>query len=67
MEPTLEMIDDFKGKASKNKRKTVREVVVLCLAIGVGLVVAAALFNTVPGYVGKTPVEKANLNFPQYQ
>ena len=67
MEPMLENIDDFNGTESKEKRKTVREVIVLCLGIGLALVVAANVFNTVPDYIGKVPVDKANFNFPQPQ
>jgi hypothetical protein len=65
MEPSLENIDDFRGEESQEKKRTVREVIVLCLAIGFGLVVAANLFNTVPDYLGKTPIEKTNFNMPQ--
>lgn len=64
MEPMLENIDDFNGNESEEKRKTVREVIILCLGIGFALVVAANLFHTVPDYIGKVPVEKANFNFP---
>ena len=67
MEPTLETIDDFNGKESVSKKRDIREVIVLCVGIGIALVIAANLFNTVPDYIGKTPIEKANLNFPQYQ
>ena len=67
MEPMLENIDDFNGTESKEKRKTVREVIVLCLGIGLVLVVAANVFNTVPDYIGKVPVDKANFNVPQPQ
>ena len=67
MEPMLENIDDFNGTESKEKRKTVREVIVLCLGIGLALVVAANVFNTVPDYIGKVPADKANFNVPQPQ
>ncbi|GEM_PF-6256775 len=65
MEPTLENIDDFRGEESQEKKKMVKEVVMLCLGIGFGLVVAANIFNTVPDYIGKTPIEKTNINLPQ--
>jgi len=65
MEPTLENIDDFRGEESQEKKKMVKEVVMLCLGIGFGLVVAANIFNTVPDYIGKIPIEKTNFNLPQ--
>ncbi|RUM64403.1 MAG: hypothetical protein DSZ05_07495 [Sulfurospirillum sp.] len=65
MEPTLEEIDDFNNHESEEKRKMVREVIVLCLGIGFALFVAANLFNTVPDYIGKTPIDQTNFNLPQ--
>jgi len=64
MEPTLETIEDFNGKESSEKKKNVREVVIICLGIGLALVVAANVFNTVPDYIGKKPIEKVNPNLP---
>ncbi len=67
MEPMLENIDDFNGNESQEKRKTIREVIILCLGIGLVLVVAANIFNTVPDYVGKVPAQQANFNIPPLQ
>ncbi len=67
MEPMLENIEDFNGNESQEKRKTVREVIILCLGIGLVLVVAANVFNTVPDYIGKTPAQEANFNIPPLQ
>ena len=33
-EPSLDKIDDYNGKESKQKRNTVRLIVIFCLAIG---------------------------------
>lgn len=33
-EPSLDKIDDYKGKESKEKRNTVRFVVIFCLVVG---------------------------------
>lgn len=33
-EPSLEKIDDYNGNESKQKRNTVRLVVIFCLAVG---------------------------------
>jgi len=67
MEPSLEQIDDFNGNESKAKRKMVRDVVILCLGIGVALVVASNLFNTVPDYVGQDANKQVNFNIPPVQ
>lgn len=50
-EPSLEKIDDYNGKESKQKRNTVRLVVVFCLLIGA--VFAYLKTTSVPNdYVG---------------
>lgn len=33
-EPSLEKIDDYDGKESKQKRNTVRLVIIFCLVVG---------------------------------
>lgn len=33
-EPSLDKIDDYRGKESKEKRNTVRVVVIFCLVVG---------------------------------
>ncbi|HHD77409.1 MAG TPA: hypothetical protein ENK97_01330 [Campylobacteraceae bacterium] len=67
MEPTLETIEDFNGDASKSKKREVREAVMLCVGLGIALAIAASLFNTVPDYIGKSPIEKTNFNIPPIQ
>jgi|UniRef100_UPI0040489936 hypothetical protein len=50
-EPSLEKIDDYNGKESKQKRNTVRLVVIFCLLIGA--VFAYLKTTSVPNdYVG---------------
>ncbi len=64
MEPTLEEIEDFNGNESKEKKKMIREVVILCLGIGLALTVASNIFNTVPDYVGKDATHIKSFNVP---
>jgi len=65
MEPKLENIDDFNGHESSEKKKIVKEVVILCLGIGFAIFAAANIFGKVPDYIGKSPIEQTNINMPQ--
>ena len=56
-EPSLEKIDDYNGKESKQKKNTVRVVIIFCLVVGAFF---AYLKSTSNDYVG-TP-EKSGIN-----
>lgn len=59
-EPSLEKIDDFNGKESKEKRNTVRLVIIGLIIFGALYSVIKYNFNQVDDYVG-TP-EKPGIN-----
>lgn len=58
-EPSLDKIDDYDGKESKQKKNTVRLIVVLCLVVGAFFVYLKNT-STVDDYVG-TP-EQPGIN-----
>ncbi len=51
-EPSLEKIDDFKGKESKSKRNTVRLVIISLLIIGIVLSYIKSDNSKVDDYIG---------------
>lgn len=46
-EPSLEEIDDFNGRGSEEKRRTVNFVILACLFVGAIYTIAKVNFNTV--------------------
>ena len=50
-EPSLEKIDDYNGNESKQKRNTVRLVVIFCLLVG-GIFAYLKTTSVSPTYVG---------------
>ena len=50
-EPSLEKIDDYNGKESKEKRNTVKLVIVFCLVVG-SIFSYLRYTSTVDDYVG---------------
>lgn len=58
-EPSLDKIDDYNGKESKQKRNTVRLIVILCLVVGAVFVYLKNTSN-VDDYIG-TP-EQPGIN-----
>ena len=59
-EPSLDQIEDYNGKESKEKRNTVRLVVLFCIVVGIGYAIAKLNYTNNEEYVG-TP-EKPGLN-----
>jgi len=51
-EPSLEQIDDYSGHESKEKKNTVRLVVLLCIVVGALYGFAKYNFNSVDDYIG---------------
>jgi hypothetical protein len=51
-EPSMDKIDDYNDNESKEKRDTVKRVVILCLVVGAILVGLKFLYNTPSDYVG---------------
>lgn len=51
-EPSLDQIDDYNNKESKEKRRTVIAVVVLCLIIGAFFAYLKTSYGEVEEYVG---------------
>lgn len=58
-EPSLEKIDDYNGKESKQKKNTVRVVIIFCLVVGAFFAYLKST-STPNDYVG-TP-EKSDIN-----
>ena len=58
-EPSLEKIDDYNGKESKQKKNTVRVVIIFCLVVGAFFAYLKST-STLNDYVG-TP-EKSGIN-----
>ena len=58
-EPSLEKIDDYNGKESKQKKNTVRVVIIFCLVVGAFFAYLKST-STPNDYVG-TP-EKSGIN-----
>lgn len=50
-EPSLEKIDDYNGNESKQKRNTVRLVIIFCLIVG-GIFAYLKSSSTTTDYVG---------------
>ena len=59
-EPSLDQIEDYNGKESKEKKNTVRLVVLFCIVVGIGYAIAKFNNDSVNDYIG-TP-EKPGLN-----
>jgi hypothetical protein len=59
-EPSLDQIEDYNGKESKEKKNTVRLVVLFCIVVGIGYAIAKFNNDSVNVYIG-TP-EKPGLN-----
>jgi hypothetical protein len=59
-EPTLEDIEDYNNQESPQKRKTVRNVIIICLIVGAILTAFKYNYSTNDDYVG-TP-EKPGIN-----
>ena len=61
-EPTLDQIDDYNNNESKEKRTTVRLIVVSLLIIGAIYGVVKYNYNSVDDYVGTK--EQPGINIP---
>jgi len=59
-EPSLEQIEDYNDKESKEKRNTVKLVVLLCILVGIVFAVIKYNYQDVEEYVG-TP-DKPGIN-----
>ena len=59
-EPSMDQIEDYNGKESKEKKNTVRLVVLFCIVVGIGYAIARFNYTNDKEYVG-TP-EKPGLN-----
>jgi len=59
-EPSLEKIDDYNGNESKQKRNTVRLVVIFCLIVG-GLIAYYKATSIPDDYVG-TKEQQINIS-----
>jgi len=51
-EPSLKNIDDYNNKESKEKRNTVRIVVLFCLAVGIVYAIAKYNYSDTTDYIG---------------
>jgi hypothetical protein len=51
-EPTLEEIDDYNGKESPEKRRTVILVVLFCLAVGIVYAIFQYNYSNESDYIG---------------
>ena len=54
-EPTLRMIDDYRGDESKEKRQTIRFVIISLLIVGLSYSVAVKSFLTVDDQIAGVP------------
>ncbi len=59
-EPSLDQIEDYNDKESKEKRNTVKLVILFCIAVGIVLAVLKYNSTSTDEYVG-TP-EKPGIN-----
>ena len=59
-EPSMDQIEDYNGKESKEKRNIVRLVILFCIVVGIGYAIAKYNSTDVDEYVG-TP-ENPGLN-----
>ena len=51
-EPSLEQIDDYNGHESKEKKNTVRLVVLFCIVVGIAYGFVKFNYNSVDDYTG---------------
>lgn len=51
-EPSLEQIDDYNNNESKEKRRTIWAVVILCLVVGAFFTYLKISYSEVDDYVG---------------
>lgn len=61
-EPTLDQIDDYNGKESSTKRKTVRLVVLFCVIVGIAYAVVKYNYSGQSDYIGTK--ENPGINIP---
>ena len=51
-EPTLNQIDDYNGKESSSKRKTINFVILFCIVISIAYGIIKFNYNSVDDYIG---------------
>ena len=59
-EPSMDQIEDYNGKESKEKKNTVRLVILFCIVVGIGYAITKLNYTNDEEYVGTT--EKPGLN-----
>ena len=60
-EPSLDQIDDYNNQETPQKRKTVRLVVLFCIAVGIVYAIAKYNYNTESDYIGTKDVPGINI------
>ena len=51
-EPTLNQIDDYNGKESTSKRKTINLVILFCIIVSIAYGIIKFNYNSVDDYIG---------------